>query len=66
MSEIRELWTQKEAAHALRVSVRYLRASDCPKIFLPSLKPTGRPLLRYDPEETMAWARNRSTSRSAA
>lgn len=52
-----ELWTQKEAAAALRVSVSYLRASNCPKLFLPSLRPGGRPLLRYDPEQLLAWAR---------
>lgn len=57
------LWTQREAAAATRMCVRYLRDSDCPKVLLPSLKPGGRPSVRYDPEEVMAWARAHSTSR---
>ena len=48
------LLTQREAADLLRVSVSYLRASDCPKVLLPS---SGkRPLVRYRESELFAWA----------
>lgn len=50
-----QLLTQKEMAGRLRVSVSYLRASGCPKTFLPSLKPGGRPIIRYSPEEVERW-----------
>lgn len=56
-----ELWTQKEAAGVLKVSVSYLRASSCPKVLLPSLKPNGRPMVRYAPAEVEAWWRARHT-----
>lgn len=48
------LLTQKEAAGVLRVSVSYLRASDCPKVLLPSRG--KRALVRYRQSEIMAWA----------
>lgn len=48
------LLTQKEAASILRVSVSYLRASDCPKVLLPSRG--KRRLVRYRESEVMAWA----------
>ena len=48
------LWTQDQAARAMRVSVRYLRESTCPRVELPG---NGRPLLRYDPEVCRAWWR---------
>lgn len=60
------LWTQREAAAAMAVSVSYLRASDCPKVFLPSLQPNGRRLLRYDPEACRAWWTRHSTTEEAA
>ncbi len=63
MSDEPRLWTQKAAAAAMGVSIRYLRASDCPKVFLPSTRRGGRPLLRYDPEECRAWWRAWSTNR---
>lgn len=49
------LLTQKEAAAGLRVSVSYLRASDCPKVFLPGNGPNGQDLVRYRPEDMAAW-----------
>lgn len=61
-----ELLTQKEAAARLRVSVGYLRASGCPKVLLPSLKPHGRPLVRYDAAEIEAWMRQHHTDRGWA
>lgn len=53
--------TQKEAAALLRVSVSYLRASDCPKVLLPSRG--KRSLVRYRESEMMAWT-ERWTARS--
>lgn len=61
------LLTQKEAAAYLRVSVSWLRASDCPKVLLPQpMTPRAsrrveagkplRPLLRYRREDLDAWA----------
>jgi hypothetical protein len=60
------LWTQKEAAEAMSLSLRYLRDSDCPKVFLPSTRPGGRPLLRYDPDDCRTWWQAWSTSKGAA
>jgi hypothetical protein len=60
------LWTQKEAAAAIKVSVSYLRASTCPKMFLPSLKPNGRPMVRYVPAEVEAWYRQFHSDRKWA
>ena len=51
------LWTQDEAAKAMRVSVRYLRESDCPAVELPSNERGGRAMRRYDPEVCRAWWR---------
>lgn len=51
------LWTQKKAAEAMGVSLRYLRESTCPRVELPSNKPGGRPMLRYDPEVCRTWWR---------
>ncbi len=51
------LWTQSQAAAFLSVTPRYLRDSACPKILLPGNGPSGRPLLRYDPDEVRSWAR---------
>jgi hypothetical protein len=50
-----ELLTQKEAALVLRVSTRYLRNSDCPKVLLPPAR-GRRPLVRYRRADVMAWA----------
>ena len=51
------LWTQREAAGYLRVSVAYLRASSCPKVLLPPVR--GRkPLVRYDPVDVREWTGN--------
>jgi hypothetical protein len=50
------LWTQKEAAAYLGVSVSYLRASDCPKALLPSHGGrNARPIVRYRRREVEAW-----------
>lgn len=46
---------QKEAAKLLRVSVSYLRKSDCPKTPLPPAR-GKRPLIRYLRTEVLAWA----------
>lgn len=51
------LWTQAQAAAFLSVTPRYLRDSTCPKILLPGNGPSGRPVVRYDPDEVRAWAR---------
>lgn len=61
-----KLWTQKEAAARLGVSVSYLRASGCPKTFLPSLKPGGRPIIRYSPAEVAEWLRKFHSDRGWA
>ncbi len=61
-----KLWTQEEAAQAMSLSQRYLRDSDCPKVFLPSTKPGGRPLLRYDAEQCRAWWLAHSTKQEVA
>lgn len=53
------LWLQSEAAAYLRVSETYIRKSALKKRFLPSLKPGGRPMLRYDPDEVRAFGRER-------
>jgi hypothetical protein len=54
-----ELWTQKEAAAKLRVSVSWLRASSCPKKLLPGNGKAGKPLVRYDPKEVEQWTLQR-------
>lgn len=59
------LLTQTQAAAALNVSTRYLRNSDCPKLFLPGNGRTGQPVLRYDLEQCVAWARAFDTGRAA-
>lgn len=51
------LWTQAQAAAFLSVTPRYLRDSGCPKTLLPGNGPSGRPLVRYDPDEVRSWAR---------
>jgi hypothetical protein len=48
------LMRQKEAAAMLDVSVSYLRASDCPKVLLPSSS-GKRSLVRYRESELLAW-----------
>lgn len=49
------LMRQKQAAAMLDVSVSYLRASDCPKVLLPSSS-GKRSLVRYRESELLAWA----------
>lgn len=61
----RTLLPQAEAALRLGVSVAYLRASDCPKVYLPGNGPKARPLVRYDWDAVMAWT-ERCTSRQAS
>jgi hypothetical protein len=51
------LWTQEETSRFLKVSVRYLRDSGCPTIALPGNGKRGQPVVRYDPQEVVAWAR---------
>lgn len=53
------LLTQQEAADLLRVSVRYLRASTCPKVLLPSTRPGARKLVRYDRNAIEGWLAGR-------
>ena len=50
------VWKQKEAAKAVGVSPSYLRATSCPKVLLPGNGAKGKPLVRYLPEEVMAWS----------
>jgi hypothetical protein len=52
--------TQREAAGLLRVSVSYLRASNCPKHLLPGNGPKGRDLVRYRRDELLAWGSARA------
>lgn len=52
------LLLQSEAAAQLRVSTKWLRYSDAPRVMLPSNRPGGHPLLRYDRELLIEWARN--------
>jgi hypothetical protein len=52
--------TQREAAHLLRVSVSFLRASSCPKHHLPGNGPRGRPLVRYLRDDVLAWGAARA------
>jgi hypothetical protein len=47
--------TQREAADLLRVSVSYLRASDCPKVLLPPSRGKKRPVVRYSRADLEAW-----------
>lgn len=49
-----ELLTQRQAAGFLKVSISYLRASDCPKVLLPGRG--RRPLVRYRRSDLVAWA----------
>lgn len=56
------LLKQKEAAAVLRVSVSYLRASDCPKVLLPGRG--ARPLVRYRRRELLAWAEHWTARRT--
>lgn len=54
-----ELWTQREAAARLKVSVSWLRASSCPKRLLPGNGKAGKPIVRYDPVEVEEWSLQR-------
>lgn len=56
--------TQKEAAATLRVSVAWLRASECPKVLLPGNGPKRRPLVRYRMSDIQAWSAQRQVKRS--
>lgn len=58
------LWNQSQAAEFLAVTPRYLRDCSCPRILLPGNGPSGRPVLRYDPDEVRAWARAWRTGES--
>lgn len=57
-----QLLTQREAAALLRVSVSYLRASDCLKVLLPGRG--VRPLVRYRRRELLAWVEHWTARRS--
>ncbi len=57
---------QETMAKLLSVSVRWLRDSGCPVVTLPSSRPKGRRLLRYDVEQARAWYRTFATDRAAA
>jgi hypothetical protein len=46
--------TPKEAAEMLKVSVSYLRNSDCPKVLLPTQG--KRAIVRYNRVEVEGWA----------
>jgi hypothetical protein len=52
------LWTQKQAAAFLRVSVRYLRSTGCPRVALPGNGLRGRRVVRYDPGAVKNWAQS--------
>lgn len=51
-----KLWNQEEAAAYLSVSPRYLRDSSCPKVCLPGNGRQRQSLVRYKPEQVIAWA----------
>jgi hypothetical protein len=55
------LWSQREAAHFLGVSTRYLRESSCPKVLLPGTGEKGQPIVRYGPAAVEQWYLNWST-----
>jgi hypothetical protein len=55
------LLTQKQAAAMLAVSVSYLRASSCPKVLLPSGGKVGKPVVRYQRQDVLAWCLARRT-----
>jgi hypothetical protein len=59
-----ELLTQPRAAELLKVSVSYLRASDCPKVLLPSNGQKSRPIVRYRRSEVLAWCEHWTTRAS--
>lgn len=61
-----QLLTQREAAALLRVSVRYLRDSHCPKVLLPGAKGTSRKLVRYSRDAVLAWAGARTVRQAGA
>ena len=50
------LLTIKAASEMLGVSTDYLRASSCPKYFLPSTGRGWKRIVRYVKSETLAWA----------
>jgi hypothetical protein len=60
------LWTLKEAAAAVRVSENFLRMSACVRVYLPSNVPNGRPMLRFRPDDVVAWAEAHSTRAKAS
>jgi hypothetical protein len=60
-----ELLTQRNAAELLKVSVSYLRASDCPKMLLPGNGPKARPIVRYRRSEILAWCEHWTARASA-
>jgi hypothetical protein len=55
------LLTQREAAALLKVSERYLRASECPKVLLPGNGPKRKPIVRYRPSDIEKWSESRNT-----
>jgi hypothetical protein len=55
VSGLEALWSQKQAAAYLCVSVRYLRESSCPKVLLPGNGDHGKPLVRYEPAAVRQW-----------
>jgi hypothetical protein len=55
-AHVSRLWTQKETASYLGVSVRYVRASSVPRLLLPGNGSSGKPLVRYDSVAVIAWA----------
>lgn len=57
--------TQKEAATLMRVSVAYLRNSDCPKVLLPSGR-GRRPLVRYLRKDLDTWMQRWRVARSVS
>lgn len=54
----------RDAALLLQVSAGYLRDSDCPKILLPGLGRTAKPVIRYARDDLQGWARSRTVPSS--
>lgn len=53
------VWLQRHVSAVTGYSVRYVRASDCPKRFEEGNGPTGKPRVVYVPAEVREWMQRR-------
>lgn len=51
-------WTKQDVAEFLQVDVRTVERLDVPRVPL-EVTPGKRPIVRYDPDEVMAWWKRR-------